>query len=65
MAANTIFTALQPQLTDLRLISCLQLTYRAMANIVESLPALQRFAFSRSRMHSHQPEPEASSQLAY
>ncbi len=33
-ARNTIFTALQPQLTDLRLISCLQLTYRAVANIV-------------------------------
>ena len=44
-ARNTIFTALQPQLTDLRLISCLQLTYRAVANIVQSLPALQHFSF--------------------
>ena len=44
-ARNTIFTALQPQLTDWRLISCLQLTYRAVANIVQSLPALQHFSF--------------------
>jgi len=39
-ARNTIVTALQPQLTDLRLISCLQLTYHAVANIIQSLPAL-------------------------
>ena len=47
IAPHMIFTALQPQLTDLRLISCLQLTHNAMANIVQSLPALQRFAFQQ------------------
>ena len=44
---NEVFTALQPQLTNLQLISCLQLSDRAMANIVQSLPALQRFAFQQ------------------
>ena len=46
-ATNTIFRALQPQLTDLRLISCLQLTYCAVANIVQRLPALQHLAFQQ------------------
>ena len=44
---NEVFTALQPQLTNLQLISCLQLSDCAMANIVQSLPALQRFAFQQ------------------
>ncbi len=46
-ARNTIFVALQPQLTDLRLISCFQLTYGAVANIINKLPALQHFAFQQ------------------
>ena len=46
-ATNTIFRALQPQLTDLRLFSCLQLTYCAVANIVQRLPALQHLAFQQ------------------
>ncbi len=46
-AKNTVFTNLQPQLTDLRLVSCLPLTHHAVANIIQSLPALQRFAFQQ------------------
>jgi len=53
-ARNTIFTALQPQLADLRLISCLQLTYHAVANIIQSLPALQHIAFQQES-HSQPP----------
>ncbi len=44
---DTVFTNLQPQLTDLRLISCLQLNHCALANMIQSLPALQRFAFQQ------------------
>ncbi len=54
LATNTIFTALQPQLTDLRLIGCFQLTYGAVANIFQSLPALQHFAFQQE---SHTQPP--------
>ncbi len=53
-AGNTVFTNLQPQLADLRLISCLQLNHCAVANIIQSLPALQRFAFQQE---SHTQPP--------
>ena len=53
-ATDTVFTNLQPQLTDLRLISCLQLNHCVLANMVQSLPALQRFALQQ-KSHTQPP----------
>lgn len=63
-ARNTVFTSLQLQLTNLRLIGCWYLlTHHAVANIIQSLPALQRFAFQQES-HTQPPAGTRSFCLA-